>query len=382
MRHIDSFHLFEQKINLPNQTKLSGDKTLVVKPVIRKPLKQDNIFFYGNEGKQIEFGVYKVVSKWDGDKGKSLPVNPKIDPQWYKRLSEQRQKAIEYYIDWLSKSDTQKKLKNSKSLEKIKTVIYNAIIIGITEPLQKGWTSSKGATAFVFDDESNHIHYFVDGDLQSDERILKTLIHEIGHLIDFQLKKLGEKTIYGNDHKCDGVSKVDRRGDDYTSSNTYVEQGTENYARLQVIRKTLGLNPIETSQSFIDKFFKKLQSRELKFLFDFSLNKLTPMTKLTWSGQETYTGFVLIPINNKTKIKIQVNTEVWGDDFWDNKKEKKDRVEFLYVYKGDTAITDFGYLFAQYSEITKEGLIINIDDICKINNEVVMNKPKSDEVNV
>ncbi len=380
MRHIDSFHLFEQKVKLKDKTKVSTDKTLVVKPVIKKPLKQNNIYLYGNDCKQVEFGVYKVVSKWDGKK--STPITTKVDPQWYKKLSEQRHKAIEYYIDWLSKPDTQKKLKNPKSLDQIKKVIYNVIIIGITEPLQKGWTSSKGATAFVFDDGSNHIHYFVDGNLQSDEFIQKVLTHEIGHLIDFQLKKLGEKTIYGSDHKCDGVSKVDKTGDDYTSSNTYVEQGTENYARLQVIRKTLDLNPIETPQGFIDKFFKKLQSRELKLLFDVSLNKLTPMTKLTWYGEETITGFALISINNKTKIKVRVNTEFWGDDFWDDKKEKKDRVEFLFIYKGDTPITDFGYLLAQYSEITKDGLIINIDEICKHNNQVVMNKQKSDEVNV
>ena len=36
MRHIDSFHLFEQKINLPDKTKLYSDKTKVVKPFVKK----------------------------------------------------------------------------------------------------------------------------------------------------------------------------------------------------------------------------------------------------------------------------------------------------------------------------------------------------------
>jgi len=381
MRHIESFHLFEQEIKLPNKNKLSSDKTKVVKPTQRKLGKQPNIFLFSSEAEQVEFGVYKVISKLDTN-GKSYAVNTKIDPTWFKRLSEQKQKAIEYYEGWLSKSDTKKKLKNPKSLEKIESVIYNSIIIGITEPLYEGGTSSKGATAFVFDDSTNHIFYFIRDSLQTSDSILKTLIHEIGHLIDFELKKLGEKTIYNSDHKCDGVKKFDnKKRDEYSSTTEYVESNTENYARLQVIRKVLNLNPIETPQSFIDKFFNKLQSRELKFQFTFSLNKLTPKTKLTWDGNENLTNFALIPIDNKSKIKI-ISASHWGNDFWDSKKEKNERVSFLCVYKGGTRIGDFGYLFSQYSEIRKEGLIINIDDICKINNEVVMNKPKPNEVNV
>ena len=398
MNHIISYKLFEQL--KPPVKPISGDEVVVKKPIPKKVIKQPKTIVSSgyefdlvtNSKDKFEVqpnNIYKCIAKFNGKGGYDKYVQ-KCEPKNYSKLQTQLEKAVEYYEKWLSDPDTKKKLKNKDSIVNIQTVpsLLNLKVLtldGIINDIE-------GAQAFVYTDDDNGQIYWNNvntlGDL-SDEFIRSTLIHEIGHLIDHKLRKLGEKSIYDKNHKCKGVvsrsskPKKEKAKGSLWADKDYLESPTEIYARLQQTRDFLGLKPIETPQSFIDKFLNALKTNKLKFHY-----QTHPYhDKETETTSEAVPHQYLTVIDNKTKLCFTPNTKIDKSKFSDEyiswfienspQYTPQTPIEEMVKYIGLDRFS-ISALFINFSEVKNGKLIVDIQKLCDTNNELVKTQDQSD----
>lgn len=384
MLYLKSYNLFEQ-IKPPVKS-IQSDETRVKKPQNPKLIPQKSIISYGLEFEKVSKKldrIYKVVSAFD-KKGGYNPVDQKVDLEFYSVLDVELTKSIKYYEEWLKKPDTIKKLKNKGSIDSIRSILLTIKILASTGVI----AGEKGSQAFVTDNELNHIFwcYLEELGKSSSNDISSTLIHEIGHLIDFKLRRLGEKSIYDKDHKCKGVvrSKTNQTNnrDDLWNNVEYIETPTEIYARLQQLRKYIGLNPIETPQSFIDKFLKALKDKKLYFNFETSPFHTKKQDDPSYVGDAIPHQFLTV-IDNKTKLCFTPNSNPDKNLF--SNQDTSWFIDKLPKYTPQTPINKLktyidmnkhfvSMLLINFAEVKGGKLIIDIQRLCNVNNELVKNK--------
>lgn len=384
MLHLKSYNLFEQL--KPPVKSIQSDETRVKKPQNPKLIPQKSIISYGLEFEKVSKKldrIYKVVSVYD-KKGGYNPVDQKVDLEFYSVLDVELTKSIKYYEEWLKKPDTIKKLKNKGSIDSIRSILLTIKILASTGVI----AGEKGSQAFVTDNEFNHIFwcYLEELGKSSSNDISSTLIHEIGHLIDFKLRRLGEKSIYDKDHKCKGVvrSKPNQTNnrDDLWNNVEYIETPTEIYARLQQLRKYIGLNPIETPQSFIDKFLKALKDKKLYFNFETAPFHTKKQDDPSYVGDAIPHQFLTV-IDNKTKLCFTPNSNPDKNLF--SNQDTSWFIDRLPKYTPQTPINKLktyidmnkhfvSMLLINFAEVKGGKLIIDIQRLCNVNNELVKNK--------
>ena len=289
MKHLKTF---EQKTENKPWLKPSGDKSSRLRKRLDKFVNKQTTA----SADETKIPKLKNASKGMIDRGGRIytlssfnrPVNLKLVPI----LKQARLESIKYYNSWLDKPGTQKKFKDKDNIKVIKDLLNNTKVIILHRPKEH----VAGEMAYVFPpqdvraDPDTNIGLFSkwlrenltgDVDMESWENVWycsteglspilakENVTHEIGHLIDSKLASLGEKSLayyFGIGGSSGSSDRSGKSGED-----VYIEEPTENYARLQNFRQVLGLNPIDTPQRVVNKFIEMVKKKEITFDYETS----------------------------------------------------------------------------------------------------------------
>jgi hypothetical protein len=166
-------------------------------------------------------------------------------------------------------------------------------------------------------------------ELNDEENVLDTILHEMAHLIDFKMQKLGEKTIASSSGYYDAS---------VGNQDSYVQSDTETFARVQRLREALGLNPNANGNDIKQKLIEFIKSKKLTF----------PNVKI--SNVKSPTGLMFIPLQTSKGAL----SELWK--FYSSMKIN------------GTSVPDISALFGKYSSYQTNGsVVLNLDIIGKVN---------------
>ncbi len=239
-------------------------------------------------------------------------------------------KVSEYFKTFYSKPETIKKFKNKNN--------PSVVVKYIPTIKFKMYSKNDYKNGYVKNDNSGIIYlnvsmlFTIDANgnakLKPTTSLYDTILHEMGHLIDFKMRKLGEKTI----PRTEGYYDVEGDQDEYVNSDI------ETFARIQRLREELGLGAISGGTAIKQKLFEFYKAK--KWLF--------PDIKVFSVKQPVG---LLFKYKNTTKGEL---TDLW--QFYSK------------MTMNGTSVPDIAALFAKYSMITKEGSVfLNLEAIGKVN---------------
>ena len=238
-------------------------------------------------------------------------------------------KCKEYYINHFSKPETINKFNNKNNISTIKSFIPT---IGYKPFLEK----NSGKNGYVKQTIPKTINlnlnnlFTKNGNTISPKGTLlyDTILHEMGHLIDFKLQSLGEKSISSS------TGYHSPTGD----KDNYVQSDVETFARIQRLREILGLNPNANGSDIRNKLIEFIKSKKIQF----------PNIKIM--GDDRNSGILMFAERNKTK---GVLTDLW---------------RFYSPLKiNNTSVPDISALFAKYSKINNEFVTLDLNLLGKVN---------------
>lgn len=228
-------------------------------------------------------------------------------------------KCKDYYIKHFSKPETVNKFTNKNNILKIKEFI----------PVikYKPFFEKSGNNGFVNQNNLNIINLNLNNLFTNSGGVLSpkgtllydTILHEMGHLIDFKLQSLGEQTIASSSAYYKPTDNKD----------AYVQSDVETYARIQRLREVLGLNPNAGGVDIKNKIVEFIKSNKIQF----------PNIRIM--GNDKNPGVLLFTEKNRTK---GVLTELWR--FYSSLKIN------------NTYVPDISALFAKYSKINNNSVVI------------------------
>lgn len=237
-------------------------------------------------------------------------------------------KVKEYYQRHFSKPETISKFRSKNNLEEIKKFIPTI--------KYKIFSDKSGKKGFVKKNEPqiiylnlNALYRIVKNDVSlNGDWLYDTILHEMGHLLDFKMQELGEKTI----DSPSGYYNTTNNQDDYVQSEA------ETFARIQRLRQELELNPNADGDEIKRKLVELLRSKRIKF----------PNVKI--SNKNSPTGLIFTPIEiNKGRL-----SELW-------------RFYSPMTIDGSPN-PDIAALFGKFSAYQNDGSIfLNLEDIGKVN---------------
>lgn len=155
-----------------------------------------------------------------------------------------------------------------------------------------------------------------------------TILHEMGHLIDFKLQTLGEKSLTNSTGYYKPTDGVDN----------YVQSDVETFARIQRLREVLDIGSNANGVEIKNKIVEFIQSKKIQF----------PNVRIM--GDNKNSGILLFEQKNKTK---GVLSDLWG--FYSPLKIN------------NTSVPDISALFAKYSKIENGKVILDLNLIGKVN---------------
>jgi hypothetical protein len=237
-------------------------------------------------------------------------------------------KCKDYYINHFSKPETVNKFTNKNNILKIKEFIPN---IKYKPFFEKG-----NKNGFVNQNNLNIINLNLNNLFTNSRGVISpkgtllydTILHEMGHLIDFKLQSLGEQTIASSSAYYKPTDNKD----------TYVQSDVETYARIQRLREVLGLNPNAGGEEIKNKIVEFIKSKKIQF----------PNIRIM--GNDNNPGVLFFTEKNRTK---GVLTELWR--FYSSLKIN------------NTFVPDISALFAKYSKIKNSVVILDLNLLGNVN---------------
>lgn len=358
----------------------------------------------------------------------------KINKDFIKKLNLGKSEAIQYYRKWFNNKDTQNKFKNKENLKEIKSLLDGVKVFHVPHEIRASArfpNTLQGVAAFVLiprpqgtkgidsnlklkkcqltEKESEELVgifmdslsstfkwrnfeniYWVGGVTDristgsqqiamTQKTITQTIVHEIGHLIDYKLSSLGEVALsnyFDQSPEMEPGGLVDDEGNPHMVKVPYTRRSDENAARLRVFRKFLGLSPTETPFSILNKFVDKLKKGELSFCF--VSEKWYKAFEEDDGMHRTFKDGIL-EVGSDKKTLIVKNSDKYG--FGDGEvllTVAGDNLPKLRFYKVDNEdMLDISSLLASYSRVENNTLIIDFEEITKINNKLAMNQKDS-----
>jgi hypothetical protein len=257
-------------------------------------------------------------------------ITTKVDDKIEEYINSELNATIDRYSKYYSNNDVLSKFRNKnnssiliENLKKIKVISY----------FTPQGNSADRAWGYIYTNNLYtvflNVYNFFNGRLNAS--ITDTIIHEIGHLIDFQLRRLGEIPSYMENSIINPSIN-----DEYTISRE------EDYARVQRLRFTLELSPLATIEELKQKLSNLVTSNRIQ------IDEL----KIDFIDQYMVLSYIK-PIRNLTLSEL---SSVLGQTVIDN-----------YL------ASDIGYLFAKYSFVKEGKIYIDLDKISKINKLFVNN---------
>jgi hypothetical protein len=251
---------------------------------------------------------------------KRILIEQKYNSDELKRKSESnRQKVFEHYKKLYSNPQTKIKFKNKSNVQKVLNFIPTVKIRiywskdKSPSPRSNGWVTKK-------EDIINLNMYM----LTNGNQMYNTILHEMAHLIDFYLQKIGEDTI-----TTSTAGFYNAQG----SNDNYVASGDETVARIQRLRQMLGVGPLENKESFSQKFFQSIKDKKMTF-GDYKKSKYGSGQYLVLTKSSTDKG-VLTDLWNFYSNALKINNQKQDDiaALFANNSQIKNNNVFLDLYK-------------------------------------------------
>jgi len=244
----------------------------------------------------------KVVRLTESDLVKIVKRVIKEENNPNKLVSTEGDKVKNYYLQHFSKPETIDKFKNKNNIDKIKKYIPTIKYILYSENSGVGGFVNQNKPGIINLNTKNLIRNINGFVTSKGLHLYNTILHEMGHLIDFKLQELGENTIA----KSSGYYKPTEGQDDYVFSDV------ETYARVQRLRETLGLNPNANGEEIKKKLIEFIKLKKLTFPNVSIQDVKSPTTGLLFTPTQTSKGelsdlwkfYSPITINNTTASDI------------------------------------------------------------------------------
>jgi len=251
-------------------------------------------------------------------------LSPELKKKVNQLITSEGNKVKQYYQQHYSKPETVAKFTKRSNIDQIKKYIPTIKFRVLSE--------NGGRLGFVKKTEPgvinlnlNSLLIFGGNDVKQKGTLLyDRILHEMGHLIDFKMQDLGERTISSSSGYYNATDGKDN----------YVDSDVETFARIQRLREVLGLNPSADGNELID-FIK---SKKLVF----------PNVKISNVNSPTGLSFTTI---ETTKGRL---SELW---------------KFYSPIRINGAdVPDISALFGKFSSYRNDGSIfLNLDLIGKVN---------------
>lgn len=244
---------------------------------------------------------------------------------------EQLKKSLDWFIQYYSDTEVHKKFKNKSNpvnlitgLKKIK-VIVNVKPSGSEVDEAWGWIYTNNLYAIYI-----NFYNFFNGRI--DASVYETIVHEMGHLVDFQLRSLRESPSYMEGSVLSPKSRVD----------DYIISREEDYARIQRLRNLLHLHPFEDHTGIGDSLMKLVVDGKM-YIPHLAINVSNDKKKLIFSISKK------IPTLTMSNLAGVLGSLVMND----------------YL------ATDIGYLFAKYAKVSNGKIEVDLVKIATINRKFV-----------
>lgn len=243
-------------------------------------------------------------------------------------ITAESKKVKNYYQQHYSKPDIVDKFENKNNINVIKKYITTIKYRLYSENSGKfGFVTKKDPwiinlnVNLLFTKQGNNI-------VPKGSSLYDTILHEMAHSIDYKMKELGEKTITSSSGYYNPTGEKD----------SYVQSEMETFARIQRLRKILGLSPTANGYDIKEKLIQLIKSKKLTL----------PNVKVY--GNNSPNGLLFEP-TQRTK---GVLTDLWR--FYSPMKIN------------GTIVPDIAALFGKYSSIQNNGSIfLNLDIIGEVN---------------
>jgi hypothetical protein len=255
-------------------------------------------------------------------------LSPELKKKVNQLITSEGNKVKQYYQQHYSKPETVAKFTKRSNVDQIKKYIPTIKFRVLSE--------NGGRLGFVKKTEPgvinlnlNSLLIFGGNDVkQKDTLLYDTILHEMGHLIDFKMQDLGERTISSSSGYYNATDGKDN----------YVDSDVETFARIQRLREVLGLNPSADGNEIKRKLIDFIKSKKLVF----------PNVKISNVNSPTGLSFTTI---ETTKGRL---SELW---------------KFYSPIRINGAdVPDISALFGKFSSYRNDGSIfLNLDLIGKVN---------------
>jgi hypothetical protein len=243
----------------------------------------------------------------------------------------QLKKSIEWFVSYYSNTEVHKKFKNKSNtinlingIKKIKVVV-NLTPTGAGVDDAWGWIYTNNLYTIYI-----NFYNFFNGRI--DSSIYDTVVHEMGHLIDFQLRFLGETPSYMEQSLIRPISKVD----------SYIVSREEDYARVQRLRQLLNLHPFETYTNITESLMKLVSAGSI-YISDIKITASVDKRKLKFSF-----------VKQIPSLSLSNIAGIFGN-----------------LVINEYLATDIGYMFAKYALVNNGAIEVDIEKIAKINTKFV-----------
>jgi hypothetical protein len=238
--------------------------------------------------------------------------------------------TIEWFCEYYKKEDVISKFINK---DNPKNLVDNIKKISVVSFFRPQGTSADRAWGYIYTNNLYtvylNVYNFFNGRINAS--IVDTIIHEVGHLIDFQLRRLGERPSYLEPSILRSIP-----------SDDYIISREEDYARIQRLRVLLDLSPLADVSEISDSLKKLVESKKM-ILEEFNIDLIDIK--------------MVVYLNKPIRIlTLRELSSIFGN-----------------LIINDYLATDIGYLFAKYSKVEDGKIVVDLEKISKINKLFVNN---------
>jgi hypothetical protein len=246
------------------------------------------------------------------------------------------EKCVEWFSSYYTSDDVRKKFKNQNNIKKLIDEISKVKIKVNLGPQGSEIDDAWGAI-YTNDLYTIHINFynFFNGKINSS--VYDTIVHEMGHIVDFQLRSFRETPSFFEMPTLRPLS----------DSDMYIVSREEDYARVQRLRHLLSLSAFAELDELVEGLKKLVESNKMSI----------PNFKINFSGDKTK---MIVEHSQQLKV-LPLNHISWllGN-----------------IIINDYLASDLGYLFAKYSKVNKGKIEVDLVKIVRIN-KLFVNKGKN-----
>lgn len=250
------------------------------------------------------------------------------------KINEDLNKCINYFTEYYKNPQNLSKFKNESNIDKLINEINKVKIVTYFKKYDNDLDTSWGYI-YTTDLYTIHINYFNFFNNKVNANVYDTILHEMGHLIDFMLRSLSEIPSFFEIGHMRPKSIPDQ----------YIISREEDYARIHRLRNIFKLNPIGTYQEIADKFNEFIKLKKINIL------------NLNLEISEDKKNLIVKTNNNISNLNLTDLAYIFGN-----------------IVINNYLATDIGYLFAKYSKINNTNINVDLVKINNINNKFVSNK--------